>query len=136
MLKIKKLKPIYTSILTTYNKYSTPETVEGSDIIDPAKAKIMVKEYQEVLEVGNQVRLVKPGDIIVINPMKYAKYKQVLQKNSLRNDTQQYKNEIVGFDFPIVEVNDQEYLLLDERDILYIVEEAEEDNRVPEELTE
>lgn len=136
MLKIKKLKPIYTSILTTYNKYSTPETVEGSDIIDPAKAKIMVKEYQQVLEVGNQVRLVKPGDIIVINPMKYAKYKQVLQKNSLRNDTQQYKNEIVGFDFPIVEVNDQEYLLLDERDILYIVEEAEEDDRVPEELTE
>lgn len=136
MLKIKKLKPIYTSILTTYNKYSTPETVEGSDIIDPAKAKIMVKEYQKVLEVGNQVRLVKPGDIIVINPMKYAKYKQVLQKNSLRNDTQQYKNEIVGFDFPIVEVNDQEYLLLDERDILYIVEEAEEDDRVPEELTE
>lgn len=136
MLKIKKLKPIYTSILTTYNKYTTPETVEGSDIIDPAKAKIMVKEYQQVLEVGNQVRLVKPGDIIVINPMKYAKYKQVLQKNSLRNDTQQYKNEIVGFDFPIVEVNDQEYLLLDERDILYIVEEAEEDDRVPEELTE
>lgn len=136
MLKIKKLKPIYTSILTTYNKYTTPETVEGSDIIDPAKAKIMVKEYQQVLEVGNQVRLVKPGDTIVINPMKYAKYKQVLQKNSLRNDTQQYKNEIVGFDFPIVEVNDQEYLLLDERDILYIVEEAEEDDRVPEELTE
>ena len=136
MLKIKKLKPIYTSILTTYNKYSTPETVEGSDIIDPAKAKIMVKEYQKVLEVGNQVRLVKPGDTIVINPMKYAKYKQVLQKNSLRNDTQQYKNEIVGFDFPIVEVNDQEYLLLDERDILYIVEEAEEDDRIPEELTE
>lgn len=136
MLKIKKLKPIYTSILTTYNKYSTPETVEGSDIIDPAKAKIMVKEYQKVLGVGNQVRLVKPGDIIVINPMKYAKYKQVLQKNSLRNDTQQYKNEIVGFDFPIVEVNDQEYLLLDERDILYIVEEAEEDDRVPEKLTE
>lgn len=136
MLKIKKLKPIYTSILTTYNKYSTPETVEGSDIIDPAKAKIMVKEYQKVLEVGNQVRLVKPGDTVVINPMKYAKYKQVLQKNSLRNDTQQYKNEIVGFDFPVVEVNDQEYLLLDERDILYIVEEAEEDDRVPEELTE
>lgn len=136
MLKIKKLKPIYTSILTTYNKYTTPETVEGSDIIDPAKAKIMVKEYQQVLEVGNQVRLVKSGDTVVINPMKYAKYKQVLQKNSLRNDTQQYKNEIVGFDFPIVEVNDQEYLLLDERDILYIVEEAEEDDRVPEELTE
>lgn len=132
MIKIKKLTPVYTSLLVTCDKYTEPETVGDSNIIDPAKAKVMVKEYQKVLAVGNQVRLVKEGDIIAINPTKYAKFKQVAQKNSLRGDTQQYKNEIVGFDFPTIEVDGKELLLLEERDILYIINEFEDDGQIPE----
>lgn len=132
MLKLKKITPVFTSILVTCDKYSEPEKVGDSDIIDPAKAKIMVKEYQKVLAVGNTVRLVKEGDTICINPMKYAKYKQVLQKNSLRNDTQQYQNEIVGFDFPTINVNGEELMMLDERDILYIINDYEDDGAIPE----
>lgn len=136
MLKIKKLTPVYTSILVTCNKYSEPEKVGDTNIIDPAKAKIMVKEYQKVLAVGSQVRLVVPGDTIAINPMKYAKYKQVAQKNSLRNDVQQYKNEIVGFDFPTMDVNGEEVMLLDERDILYIINDYEDDGQLPDGVAE
>ena len=127
MLKIKKLTPVYTSILVTCNKYSEPEKVGDTNIIDPAKAKIMVKEYQKVLAVG---------DTIAINPMKYAKYKQVAQKNSLRNDVQQYKNEIVGFDFPTMDVNGEEVMLLDERDILYIINDYEDDGQLPDGVAE
>lgn len=131
MLKIKDLTPVFTSILVTCNKYTEPETVGETGIIDPAKAKIMVKEYQEVLATGNLVRLVKPGDKIAINPMKYAKFKQVYQKNSLREDTNQFKKELVGFDFPTIEVNGEERMLLDERDILYIINDYEDDGAIP-----
>lgn len=134
MLKLKKITPVYTSILVSCDKYQSPEKIGDTKIIDPAKSKIMIKEHQTVLAVGNLVHIVKPGDKIAINPMKYAKFKQVYQKNSLRNDTEQFKKEIVGFDFPTIEVDNQELMLLDERDILYIVDEDYEDNEAPEEL--
>lgn len=134
MLKLKKITPVFTAILVTCDKYDAPEKVGDSNIIDPAKAKIMIKEHQEVLSVGNMVRLVKPGDKIAINPMKYAKFKQVYQKNSLRNDTEQFKKEIVGFDFPTIDIDGKECMLLDERDILYIVNEDYDDGVVPEAL--
>lgn len=131
MLKLKKITPVFTSVLVSFDKYEAPEKVGDSDIIDPAKAKIMVKEHQTVLAVGNMVRTVKPGDKIAINPMKYAKFKQVRQ-NSLRDDVQQYQKEIVGFDFPTIEIDGKELMLLDERDILYIVDEDFEDGEIPE----
>lgn len=130
MLKAKSVTPVYTNILVTFDKYSEPEKISGSDVIDPDKSKIMVKEYQKVLKVGNQVRLVKPGDMIAINPAKYARYKQVKQ-NSLRNDLESYKNEIVGFNFPTIEVDGKELMLLDERDILYIIDDYEDDGKQP-----
>ena len=43
MLKIKKLTPVYTKILVTCDKYTEPEKIDNTDIIDPAKAKIMIK---------------------------------------------------------------------------------------------
>lgn len=131
MLKIKDITPVYTAILTTCERYTEPEKVGDSNIIDPAKAKIMVKEYQRVIKVGNLVRLVKPGDVIAINPMKYAKFKHAYQQNSLRNDTEQFKKEIAGFDFPIIEVADQERMLLNENDILYIINDFEDDGVAP-----
>lgn len=130
MIKLKDITPVYTSILTTFDKYSMPATIGDSKIIDPTKACDMVKEYQTVLKVGNMVKLVKPGDIIAINPMKYAQYKQVKQ-NSLREDLESYKKDIVGFNFPTIELNDVERGLFDERDILYIVNEFSEDNNTP-----
>ena len=136
MLKIKKLTPVYTKILVTCDKYTEPEKIDNTDIIDPAKAKIMIKKYQRVLAVGNMVRLVVPGDIIAINPMKYAKFKQVAQKNSLREDVQQYKKEIVGFDFPTMEVDGEEVMLLEENDILYIINDYEDDGQLPEGVVE
>ena len=117
---------MYTKILVTCDKYTEPEKIDNTDIIDPAKAKIMIKEYQRVLAVGNMVRLVVPGDIIAINPMKYAKFKQVAQKNSLREDVQQYKKEIVGFDIPTMEEDGEEDMQLEENDILYIINDYED----------
>ena len=106
MLKIKKLTPVYTKILVTCDKYTEPEKIDNTDIIDPAKAKIMIRSTRGVLAVGNMVRLVVPGDIIAINPMKYAKFKQVAQKNSLSERTySNIRKEVVGFDFPTMEVD-------------------------------
>lgn len=134
MIKPKKITPVFTSILVTFDKYESPETIANTNIIDPAKSKILVKEYQTVLAVGGSVRIVKSGDKIAINPMKYAKFKQVYQKNSLRNDVDQFQKEIVGFDFPTIEVDGKELMLLDERDVLYIVDEEYDDGEIPEKL--
>lgn len=125
MIRIpKKITPSFTQILTTYDKVSEPETIEGTEIIDPNKSKTEMAEFQQVLAVGAMVRTVKPGDWIAINPMRYARYKQV-QQNSLRQDVQGYKQEITGFAFPTVLVGGEERLLLDEGDIHYIVNEFE-----------
>lgn len=131
MIVLKKIQPRFTEVLVTCNKYTGQEKVGDSDIIDPNKAKEMVKEYQTVISVGSMVHDIKPGDIVVINPMKYAKFKQVKQ-NSLRQDIESYQKELVGFDFPILEVNKEEVMLLDSNDIRFVVLDSEEDGNTPE----
>lgn len=121
MLKIKKIKPMFNQLITTMDEYEQ-DGMTGS-IIDPTKKKGTIKEYQTVLAVGSTVRDIKVGDLVCINPVRYAKMKH--QEGSLK-DGVITDNAVVGFNFNVVQVDDKDCLLLFDSDIRYIIEDFEE----------
>ena len=123
-IKIKKIKPLFNYIITTFDKYVEPALIAGTSIIDANKTKNGVKEYQKVVSVGSVVRDIKPGDMVCINPSNYAVRKYA--ENTMKAGMQEYKNDVVGYNFNVVIMDDVEYLLLSDRDIDFVIEEWEE----------
>lgn len=123
MLNIKKIKPVFTSIITTMDKYDEDNTLNGTSIIDTSKAKGTLKEFQKVVAVGSLVREVKEGDMVCINPSNYAVKKH--QEGSLK-DGIVCDNPVIKYNFNTVEMDGKDYLLLQDRDISYIIEDYEE----------
>lgn len=119
MIKIKKIKPMFTAILTTMDTYE--DDVTCNSII--VKTKGTIKEYQKVIAVGDTVRSVKVGDLVCINPKRYAVVKH--QEGSLQDGVVS-DNPVVRYNFDIIEMNGTPYLLLQDSDISYIIEEFEE----------
>lgn len=120
MLKIKKIRPMSNRIVTTTRKYAIDELMEG-DII--TKTDGTMKEYQEVIAVGPYVKEIKVGDIVMINPARYAVRKH--QEGSLK-DNIITDNPVTRYNFNLVEMNDNVYLLLYDSDVDYIIEDSEE----------
>lgn len=120
MLKINKIKPLYTKLITTADKYKNDQKV--GNILDANRLEGRYKEYQKVVSIGSSVREVKVGDLVLIDPSRYIKRK--FSDNSLREDF--VENPIISIDIPTVLMGDTDYFMLDERDIVYIIEESEE----------
>lgn len=121
MLKVKSIKPLFTGVLTTANKYETTSTKNGI-IISAKQTEGHIKEYQTVVKVGSSVREIKPGDIVLINPSRYLRKK--FDENSIRDDFD--KNPTIEINIPTVVINDKEYFLIEDRDIAYIIDDCEE----------
>ena len=124
MLKIKTIKPLFTSIVTTGDKFEKDVTVGG--IIQQDQKKGDLKLYQKVLAVGSAVRDIKVGDMVMINPIAYVRKKY--SKDSVQNDMD--NNPTLSINIPTVSVTDekgntQECLLLTDRDIQFVFEGEE-----------
>lgn len=122
MIKVKKIKPLFTSVVTTMDRYTEDVTLE-SGLIDTTKQQGGIKEYQTVVAIGGSVRDIKVGDLVCINPMRYAVKKH--QEGSLK-DGVITDNPVIRFDFPTIEMNGKQYLYLQDRDIDFVIEEFEE----------
>jgi hypothetical protein len=81
-----------------------------------------VMEYQKVIAIGNTVRDVKVGDIVHINPIRYAQFKNI--PGSIKEGIQE-TNPVVKYNIPTIELDGVECLKLDAADIDYIVDEYE-----------
>lgn len=112
---------MFTNIVTTMNLYEEDATL-ASGLLDTRKQKGALKEYQTVIAVGNAVRDIFPGDVVCINPIRYAQYKH--DKSSLKDLAS--SNPITGYNFNVVEIDGEDCLLLHDQDIRYVVEEYEE----------
>lgn len=121
MLKIKKIKPLFNKILTTMDLYDNPVTEDG--LIDGSKEDGGIKEYQTVIAVGSTVKCVKPGDLVVINPTRYQvmKHKEGSLKDGVITD-----NPVIGYNFPILVVDDRPCLYLYDSDVDFVIKEWEE----------
>lgn len=122
MLKVKKIKPLFTSIITTMEKY-TEDVKTASGLIDTTKQQGGLKEYQTVLAIGSSVRDIKVGDLVCVNPTRFAVKKH--QAGSLK-DGIVTDNPIITYNFDVVEMNEKQCLLLQDRDIDFVIEEWEE----------
>lgn len=121
-MKLKKIKPLFTRIVTTMDMYIEDQAASPSGIIDVTKLKKGIKEYQKIVAVGTSVRNVKEGDIVCINPDRYAVRK--FSQNSVKNDIME--NQITKYNFNVINLDGTDYLLLDEQDVEFIVEEYED----------
>ena len=127
MLKIKSIKPLFDSLVTTMNKYEDDGFKNGVIV----KQAGSLKEYQTVIAVGPAVRNIEVGDKVMINPSRYAKMKH--NEGSLKNGIVA-DNPIIGYEFRTVTINDEECLYLQSQDIMYSFEgeevEDKKDNKV------
>lgn len=122
MLKVKKIKPMFTSLITTMNKYEH-DIVSESGLIDTSKQQGGLKEYQTVLAVGDSVRGIKVGDLVCINPTRFAvkKHQEGSLKDGIITD-----NPVIKYNFDVIIMDDKQCLFLQDRDIDYVIEEWEE----------
>lgn len=121
MLNIKKIRPMANYLVTTKEEY-TDEDIKDSILI--TKLKGSLKEYQKVVAVGPVVRGIKEGDMVCINPKRYAKYKH--NPGSLK-DGVITDNPVISYNFNIVELDHVPHLLLTDQDVDFVIEEYEEE---------
>ena len=126
MIKIKKIKPLFNRVVTTAVTYKEDGVNDG--IVDASKSEGAIMEYQTVVSVGKMVTCVKPGDLVVINPTRYAvmKHKEGSLKDGVITD-----NPVLGYNFPLIELDGKPHLFIYDSDIDYIIKEVEEVEDTP-----
>ena len=124
MMKIKRIKPMFTALVTTMERYADDQFMAGTTILDATKRQGGLKEYQKVLSVGDSVRGVKVGDLVCIDPKAYAvkKHEAGSLKDGIIAD-----NPVVSYNFDVIELDGQQCLLLQERDITFVIEDYTEE---------
>ena len=112
---------MFTALITTMNKYEQDVTTGG--LINVTKMQGGLKEYQTVLAVGGSVRDIKVGDLVCVNPARFAvrKHQAGSLKDGIISD-----NPVTTYNFDVVEMDGKQCLLLQDRDIDFIIEEFEE----------
>ena len=119
MMNIKKVKPMFNAIITTMNRY---EDDDNSDTLIKNTSGSL-KEYQTVVAVGGSVRDIKVGDVVQIDPSRYAQkqHREDSLKNGIVSD-----NPVMSYNFKTILIDGEQCLLLYDSDISYIIEEYEE----------
>ena len=125
--KIKKIKPMFTGVITTAKKYVGDQYADVNGIIyDTRKLDGSLNYYQTVIAVGTSVRDIKEGDIVKINFNRYAMANHVPGKID-EKENKQFDNLSVKYEIPTIEMDGITYLNLQDRDIEYIITDYEVD---------
>ena len=122
MLKVKKIKPMFTPLITTMDKFEQDVRTYGG-LLDKPNQQGGLKEYQTVLAIGSSVRDIKVGDLVCVNPTRFAvkQHQAGTLKDGVVTD-----NPVVKYNFDVIEMDGKQCLLLQDRDIDFIIEEYEE----------
>ena len=120
-LNIKKIRPMFTTVITTCDVFSE-EDVKNT-LIDSDSMLGQPKPYQTVVAVGNAVNNVKVGELVAIDFSRYAKKKY--KEGSLKDGVIQ-ENPIESFAFNTIELDGVEHLYLQSNDIMFVIEDYEE----------
>lgn len=122
MIKYKKLKPMFNSLITTMNSYEN-DVMDSNGLIDVTKSKGSLKEYQTVLAIGDAVRGIKVGDMVLVNPSRFGvkKHQEGSLKDGIITD-----NPVIKYNFNVITMDGQDCLLLQMNDISFVVEKYEE----------
>lgn len=125
MIKIKKIRLRFDSIMTTADMYDSDETVNGVTL----PLKDTIKEVQEVLAVGPKVNDIKVGDKVRLDLTRYKRtiHEQVQKSREERfSEFDTTDKTTLVCDIPNELIDDKTVFLLNERDVAYIVEEYDD----------
>lgn len=109
MLKVKSIRPLMTMVVTTANKVKS-KILKGTGEYDTV---------QKVLYIGDTVRGIEVGDLVSINPIRYANFYQ--DPNSVKAN-----GSIKSFDIPTITINGEKLFKLQQADIEYVITEYED----------
>ena len=114
-------------MITTATKFDKDDKQNG--VITAKKGDL--KLYQRVVAVGSMIKEFKVGDLVMINAENYAKKKY--SATSIQNDMD--NNPVIKYEFNWVTMENEkgeleDYLMLNDRDILYSFEGEEVDEPV------
>ena len=118
MIKLKKVTPMFNKIITTAE--FTEELTESGIITNTKKS---VDEFQTVIAVGDNVRSIKVGDVVCIDPNRYAVHKY--KKDSVKADMEEYANTIIDYEIPLIILDGVKHLMIMDNDVLFIVDDYE-----------
>jgi hypothetical protein len=118
-IKIIKIKPPFTTVITTLNVYEEDLIIDG--VVRVPKGSL--KRYQTVVAVGPNVRDVKEGDLVLLNVQNYEIKKY--RNNSIKEDISEMEEEVT-YDIPKIFIGDTMYGKFQERDMDGVIEEYEE----------
>lgn len=121
MKKLIKVRPMFNRLITTMDLYEDDQIANG--LIDTRRTKGSLKEYQTVVAVGTTVKNIEVGDVVAINPSRYATMKHTpgTMKDGIIDD-----NMVLGYKFNTITLNGEEHLMLYDSDIDFVIEESEE----------
>lgn len=116
IIKTKKIQPMFDNVLVTFNKLDEDSLI--NNVIVPKGTFLW---EQKVVEIGPNAPF-KKGDWVHLNLVRYQqlKHKAGSIKEGVIGD-----NPIIGYKLPIIEIEDKEYLLLESRDIDYVITDYE-----------
>lgn len=120
MLNIKSIKPLANYLVVTKETYKD----EDFDGIIQDKLTGSVKEYQKVVAIGPMVRVIQVGDLVSINPRRYAvtKYRPDSVKDNIEG-----MQKVVGYNIPEITINHEKFMLITDQDVEFVIEEYEEE---------
>ncbi len=120
-----KVKPMYTRVVTTADKYTEEDAINEFGILEASKVGL-VKNIQTVVAINERATEmgINVGDKVLLNFTNYMVRK--MAKNSIQEDMDEYYNPVVRYEFPTLEIDEQECLLLNTSDIIVVVLETRE----------
>lgn len=118
MFKAKKIRPLFTGVITTANRY-VGDVLTEAGLVDVTKKDGDLNPNQTVVAVGPMVKDVKEGEIVHINFKRYIKAQHV--PGMIQDNVQSDKLNAV-LEIPLVYVDGQQCLFIQSADIEYVIE--------------
>lgn len=118
---IKKVRPLFTGVITTANEIKGEQRTAGGLIIDVSKREGTLNIFQTVVSVGKMVTDVKPGDIVCLN---FKRYKAVQHlPGKIGEDNVQTDDMVANYEIPQIIIDGRKHLFVQNNDIEFVVEE-------------
>lgn len=115
MIHIKKISPTFTTVITTADVYDKDQYENGLIVAKRGT----VKEFQKVLYVGDTVKNIKEGDLVHIDPIRYAVFYQ--DPNSVKAN-----GAVKSYNIPQLVINGVRCFKITQADVDFIVDDWDE----------
>lgn len=123
MFKVKKVRPLFTGVITEAKTYSEDAQTEAGLYVGSRTGEL--NRFQRVYAVGPMVTGIQEGDIVCVNFKRYLV--PVHLPGKLENNIQKDKMQ-ASYEIPVIDIDGVKYLFLQNNDVEYVVEDYELDN--------